>query len=119
MIHHHPVEKAAPKAEALDAPEADPVSADTSKATLIVKVPADATVYLVGQKMSLTGTERRYRIPVADPGKDYTYPVRVEVVRNGKTLVSETSHTVRGGQQVEVAVAESEDDGELVAVAVR
>lgn len=102
------------------APAAAPAAArtDRSTATLVVKVPADADVYLAGQKMSLTGAERRYRIPTADPTKDYSYPVRVEVTRDGKKLVSDTKHIVRGGQVVEVAVAES-DSEELVAVAMR
>jgi len=86
---------------------------------LVVKVPADAMVYLAGQKMSLTGVERRFRIPIAAAGKDYSYPVRVEVVRDGKTLVSNSEHKVRGGQQVELVVAESADDGTLVALARR
>lgn len=76
-------------------------------------------MYLVGQKMSLTGTERRFRIPTADPTREYDYPVRVEVVRDGKTMVSETTHKVRGGNSIEVAVAEAADNGELVAVAMR
>jgi len=98
-------------------PEA--ASVDRSAAMLVVTVPADATVYLVDQKMSLTGTERRYRIPLPDPGKEYTYPIRVEVVRDGKTLVSRSEQKVRGGQRFEVAVAEMVDGGELVAVARR
>ncbi|MBC7965069.1 MAG: TIGR03000 domain-containing protein [Fuerstia sp.] len=92
---------------------------DRSAAILVVRVPQDATVYLVDQKMTLTGTERRYRIPLADPGKEYTYPIRIEVVRDGKTLVSRSEQKVRGGQRFEVAVAENVDDHELVAVAKR
>lgn len=92
---------------------------DRSAAILVVRVPKDATVYLVDQKMTLTGTERRYRIPLADPGKEYTYPIRIEVVRDGKTLVSRSEQKVRGGQRFEVAVAENVDDHELVAVAKR
>ena len=88
---------------------------DRSAAILVVKVPADATVYLVDQKMTLTGTERRYRIPLADPGKDYTYPIRVEVVRDGKTLVSRSEQKIRGGQRFEIVVAESVNETELVA----
>ena len=85
----------------------------------VVTILAFALIYLVDQKMTLTGTERRFRIPLADPGKEYTYPIRIEVVRNGQTLVSHSEQKVRGGQQVELAVAESVDDNELVAVAKR
>ena len=88
-------------------------------ATLLVKVPADATVYLMDQKMTLTGTERQYSIPVRQAGVDFTYKIRVEVVRDGKTLVSRSEQQVRAGQQYEVAVTEAVEDGELVAVAGR
>jgi uncharacterized protein (TIGR03000 family) len=115
VIHTTP---AAPAAAPV-APPAETTRVDRSAAILVVKVPADATVYLANQKMSLTGTERKFRIPVADAGKEYSYPVRVEVVRDGKTLVSRSEQKVRGGQQFELAVAESVDDGSLVALARR
>ncbi len=116
-----PIHPATGDARPLPAPAPVPAAAmtDRSAAVLVVKVPKDATVYLVDQKMTLTGTERRFRIPLADPGKEYTYPIRIEVVRNGQTLVSHSEQKVRGGQQVELAVAESVDDNELVAVAKR
>ncbi|MFM7058955.1 MAG: TIGR03000 domain-containing protein [Planctomycetota bacterium] len=94
-------------------------SARVQPATLLVKVPADATVYLMDQKMTLTGTERQYSIPVRQAGVDFTYNIRVEVVRDGKTLVSRSEQKVRAGQQYEVAVTEAVEDGELVAVAGR
>lgn len=120
MIYHStPVAPVQPSAAETPKTLAPPETtrADRSAAILVVKVPADATVYLVDQKMSLTGTERKYRIPLADAGKEYTYQIRVEVVRNGKTLVSRSEQKIRSGQQFEVAVAEMVDDGELVAVA--
>ncbi len=118
MIYTTPAAPAAPAAAPVAAP-AETTRVDRSAAVLVVKVPADATVYLANQKMSLTGTERKFRIPVADAGKEYSYPVRVEVVRDGKTLVSRSEQKVRGGQQFELAVAESVDDGSLVALARR
>ena len=68
--------------------------------------------------MTLTGAERRFRIPTANPTKDYVYSVRVEVVRDGQKLVSDTKQVLRGGKTIELAVAES-DASELVAVAQR
>lgn len=86
---------------------------------LVLTVPKDASVILAGQKMSMTGTERRFRVPIADPTRDYTYPVRVEIERDGKKLVSETKHKLRGGASIELTIAETESAGELVAVAMR
>lgn len=94
-------------------------SIDRSRAILVLNVPADATVFMYGQKMSMTGKVRRYRIPTANPTREYLYPVRVEVERNGQVLVSETKQRLRGGKIVTVAIAESDTDGELVAVAAR
>ncbi len=95
------------------------MTATTKPATLVVNVPADAVVYLMDQKMTLTGTERRYSIPVRQANSDYTYQIRVEVVRDGKTLVSRSEQKVRAGQEVQVSVTEVAGEGELVAVASR
>ena len=77
-------------------------------ALLILTVPENAVVYLVDQRMTLTGTSRRFRIPLKVAGKDYTYPVRVEVARDGQTLSAEVSHKVRVGQKLELAVIETD-----------
>ncbi|GAB5441942.1 MAG: hypothetical protein Fues2KO_22910 [Fuerstiella sp.] len=76
-------------------------------------------MYLAGQKMSLQGAQRRYRIPVSDATEEYAYPVRVEIVRNGQKLVSDTVQKVRGGATSQLAITESDVGGELVAVASR
>jgi uncharacterized protein (TIGR03000 family) len=95
------------------------VTATTRPATLVVNVPADAVVYLMDQKMTLTGTERRYSIPLRQADADYNYQIRVEVVRDGRTLVSRSEQTVRAGQQIQVSVTEVAGESELVAVASR
>ncbi len=84
-----------------------------------MNVPEDAVVYLVNQKMTGEGTERRYRIPTQDPSRQYSYPVRVEVVRDGQKVVSNSVYRVRSGKQTEVKVAESKASGRLVTVAMR
>lgn len=96
-------------------PPAPPVTAKKTRATLVVKVPEDADVYLVGKKMSTKGTERRFSIPVKEANRVYTYPVRVEVVRDGKTLVSELKQKIRGGKEFSIAVTET-DAKDLVAL---
>ena len=110
------VSKPADGAEAIAPPPT--TQTDRNRAVLVLTVPADADVYLAGQKMSISGTQRRFRIPVSDPGRTYSYPVRVEVVRNGRTLVSESKQKVRGGTQLQLTVAET-DSAELVAVTMR
>jgi len=84
-----------------------------------MNVPADADVYLVDRKMSVRGKERRFRIPTRDSSREYTYPVRVEVIRDGQKIVSESIQRIRGGKQIKVAVSESKESGKLIAVAMR
>ena len=81
-----------------------------------MNVPESSVVYLVGQRMTLTGTTRRFRIPLKENGKEYNYQIRVETVRDGQTLTAESTPKVRGGQQLELKVVET-DQKELVAVA--
>ena len=89
---------------------------DATHAFLVVEVPADATVFLAGQRMSMTGTSRVFRIPTKIAGEEYAYPITVEVTREGETrkiehtgkVVSGRTHTVRINENVEqqlVAVA--------------
>jgi uncharacterized protein (TIGR03000 family) len=85
-------------------------------AYLNVKVPAEAKVYLQGQQMTLTGTERRFVTPELAEGKQHSYTVKVEVVRDGRTFSKSTSATVRPGQEVEIAVSfDEQNPKELVA----
>ncbi len=80
----------------------------TEPAVLVVNVPADASVYLSGQKMSIEGPTRRFRIPISEAGRQYQYPIRVECERNGKMLTAEQSEVVSAGRVITVSVDESE-----------
>jgi uncharacterized protein (TIGR03000 family) len=56
---------------------------------LLVSVPADAKVFVNGRPTTSTGGERQYVSRGLENGQHYSYEVRAEVVRDGKT-VSET-----------------------------
>ena len=75
--HHYPPAPAAPATTSVLRP------ADL-KVTLELNVPADAVVYLMNQKMTITGPIRRYSIPLTNATSTYDYPVRVELVTEGK-----------------------------------
>ncbi len=90
-----------------------------NSALLVMNVPADADVYLVNQKMAAKGKERRFRIPTQNTSREYSYPVRVEVVRDGQKVVSESVYRIRSGRKTEVSVAESKESGKPVLVAMR
>lgn len=87
-------------------------------AVLVVEVPEDATVYLSGQRMTTTGTVRKYRVPTERAGVEYTYAVRVQVERNGQQVATEHYEAVRAGRTANITIRENAN-AQLVAVAAR
>lgn len=87
-------------------------AASTAPTRLRLQVPADASVYLVGQKMNQTGTQRNYRLPELPAGQSYDYPVVVQVERQGRTISTQFSETVAAGVTREITVVEQ--SGQLV-----
>jgi|GEM_PF-3151499 len=74
------------------------------KTEVKVQVPEDATVFLLGSPMKQTGKLRIFSTSQLAAGQEWAdYTVRVEVVRNGQTLVREKKLTVEGGGSYELA----------------
>jgi uncharacterized protein (TIGR03000 family) len=74
----------------------------TAGATIVVGVPADARVYFDGYLTQQTGAMRTYVTPPLPSGKEFTYALRVEVVRDGKVMERTERVTVRAGQTTNV-----------------
>jgi uncharacterized protein (TIGR03000 family) len=74
-------------------------------AYLNISVPADAKLYLQDQLMTVEGADRRFVTPVIAAGETHMYTVKVEIVRDGKTLTKTAQTTVTPGQEAYVAVA--------------
>lgn len=70
---------------------------------LAVQVPEDARVYVNDQPTTSTGIRRQYVSRDLEPGFSYTYEVRAEVVRDGKTLEQVRRVDLRAGEVVNVA----------------
>ena len=70
---------------------------------LAVQVPEDARVYVNDQPTTSTGSRRQYVSRDLEPGFSYTYEVRAEVVRDGKTLEQVRRVDLRAGEVVNVA----------------
>ena len=69
-----------------------------------VQVPEDATVFLSGLPTKQTGKLRIFNTSQLAAGQQWEdYTVRVEVVRNGQTLVREKKLKVEGGGSYELA----------------
>jgi uncharacterized protein (TIGR03000 family) len=69
----------------------------SNAASLAVKVPTDAKVFVNGNATSSEGANRRYVSRNLSPGQSYTYQVRAEVVRDGKTLTETKSVKITAG----------------------
>lgn len=80
-------------------------STSSNKVKLAMQVPADAVVYLAGQKMTLTGTQRLFVTPALETGKTFQYPIRVEMVQNGQPVVLSATQPIRAGQTIELVVS--------------
>jgi uncharacterized protein (TIGR03000 family) len=72
-------------------------------AILAVQVPADARVYVNGMLTKTPGTYRQYLSRGLSRGHDYTYEVRVEVTRNGRTYDSTRSVNLWAGGSAQLA----------------
>ena len=71
---------------------------DAATATVVIKLPADATVYFDDRPTKQAGAERTYVTPELPPGKEYVYQVKIEYTRDGRMTTQTKSVTVRAGQ---------------------
>lgn len=86
------------------------IVAQRPKATLVLNVPENAVVTLLGKRMKTMGSRRQWSVPVADVGKSYRYPVAISVGGNSY----EETLRVRSGQVTNLTV--SQENGRLVKV---
>ena len=68
------------------------------KASVVVRVPANAKVFVDGYQLKSTSTERVFTTPSLEPGESYFYNVRVIVEKDGKELEEVRRVTVRAGE---------------------
>jgi uncharacterized protein (TIGR03000 family) len=70
---------------------------------LSVSVPDDAKVYVNGLATTSTGSERQYVSRDLQSGFNYTYEVKAEVVRDGRSIEQVKQVNLRAGQTAELA----------------
>lgn len=78
--------------------------ARANEATIIVHLPNDALLKIEDQQMQSQSNTRVFTSPPLEPGKTYTYTLRAEVNRDGKTVTDQRSVDVRAGQTSEVSI---------------
>ena len=66
------------------------------------------------QRMTLDGTSREYIVPGLKAGKQYRYPVRVELVRDGKLYSASSEQRIQAGQQLSLVYNQSAERPEIV-----
>ena len=78
--------------------------ATSGVAYLNINVPADAKLYLQDQLMTVEGAQRRFVTPLIQAGDEHLYTVKVEVVRDGKTITKTAQTTVSAGTEAVVTL---------------
>jgi uncharacterized protein (TIGR03000 family) len=81
-------------------------TASASRATVIVKAPADARVTVNGQPATLDSTEQRFTTPTLEPGAVYAYTFKAEVTRDGRPVSRTQRVQVEAGREVRVDFSE-------------
>jgi uncharacterized protein (TIGR03000 family) len=74
------------------------LSSAPAKASVVVRVPADAKIYIDGNLMHSTATERVFTSPSIEAGEPYYYMLRVVAQRNGKEIEDVRRVAVRAGE---------------------
>jgi uncharacterized protein (TIGR03000 family) len=66
-------------------------------ATIVVELPADAKLLIDNEATTSTGSSRVFTSPTLNPGKEYHYTLKAELVRDGKPVKAEKVVTVKAG----------------------
>jgi uncharacterized protein (TIGR03000 family) len=80
-----------------------PPAARADSGVLTVSVPADARVFVNGKSTTSTGTQRHFVSRGLRNGYKYAYEVRVEVVRDGRTIDDVKNVELRAGENSRLA----------------
>jgi uncharacterized protein (TIGR03000 family) len=77
-------------------------------ARIVVTLPADAKLTFDDRATRSTSEKRIFATPELAPGKNYTYTVRAEIVRDGQIHSMAQQITVRAGEETQVNMNTSE-----------
>jgi uncharacterized protein (TIGR03000 family) len=77
-------------------------SVPATKARVVVRVPADARLWVDQVECPLPGTVRSFDTPELNPEQNYTYTLRIALQRNGQVVEDSRRIQIVPGRQVEV-----------------
>jgi len=76
----------------------------STRATIIVNLPADAQLTIADQKTLQIGERRTFISPELPPGKEYIYTFKAEVVRGGTPITWTERVTVQAGKETQLTL---------------
>ena len=88
--------------EKIKAAPSEKKSAIPAAATIVVNLPAEAKLTFDGETTATASTVRTFETPTLENGKAYYYVLKAEIVREGKTVVSERKVSVQAGTEAQV-----------------
>jgi uncharacterized protein (TIGR03000 family) len=80
-------------------PETDEEVSTPAPARVVVKLPAEAKLFVDGVACPLTSAQRSFDTPPLEPGKTYYYSLKAETNREGRSVAETKRVTVRAGQE--------------------
>lgn len=87
-------------------PGATVANAPTGRATVIVRLPADARLSADGRQLNLAGAERKFVSPELPTDQEFVYRFKIEYERDGETVSVTKKVPVRAGASVTVEFAD-------------
>ncbi len=78
----------------------------TARATVVVKLPADARLFADNRALNLTGAERKFVSPELPTGQEFVYRFKAEYERDGELVSVTKKIAVRPGLAVTVEFAD-------------
>jgi len=106
----------APSGEQAPPPKKEGTKGETSaRARLVVRLPADAQLYIDDNLMKSSSAQRTFVTPLLRPGQTYFYDLRADVIRDGKTVSLTRRVLLRPGDAVEAAFTDTDRPAATVA----
>lgn len=76
--------------------------AATERATLMIRIPAGATLYVDGRKAGTAGAETSFRTPPLPAGREFSYMLKAEILRDGRPESLTQKVSFRAGERITV-----------------
>ena len=87
-------------------PEPGPLPAVTSapgeRATLLIRMPQGATLYVDGRKSETLGQDNTFRTPPLPAGREFSYVLKAEILRDGRPESLMQKVSFRAGDRITV-----------------